>query len=402
MILEGLQAPTVFKDEGKLDLGYVPPRLPHREEQYRFLTQVFRCMIDSPGVMSPRAMITGGVGTGKTVLTQRFGSDLERVAREKKGVNLHYIHVNCHELRGSSFLILTDIVTHFIPHFPRRGFSSEEALRNLMNMLDEENAYVVLALDETEALIHNEGSAPLYNLTRIHETRLNKPQRLALICILRNPEVLARLDAPTLSTLQRNFIRLPVYGRGELIDIINYRASLAIKEEAILSESLTLIADICSSKGDARYAIELLLRSGKCADNEGARYILPEHVRKAQQTLEYPPIMLDYIRSISLHERLFLLAVARSLGKQPERAYAAIGEVEETYRVLCEEHGETPRGHTQLWKYMNTLSVSGLISTQPSGRGQRGKTTNIGLPMSAIYLEKALVGGLKEGIHGAS
>jgi len=390
MVLEGLRTPTVFKDESKLDLSYVPPRLPHREAQYRLLTQVFRCMVESPGGSGPRAIITGGIGTGKTALAQRFGSDLEAVARNQRGLNLRYVHVNCHGLRGSFFLILTEVIAQFIPSFPRRGFGSEELLRILMKVLDDENAYVILALDEAEALIHSEGSGFLYNLTRVHEARAGKPQRLGLVCVIRKPESLAQLDPATLSTLQKNFIRLPEYRGEELIDILTYRASLALRPEAILSETITFIADICAPRGDARYAIELLLRSGKCADNEGIKSILPEHVRKAEQSLEYPSMIYDYIKSMNFHEKLLLLAVARKLREQPEQAYVTIGEAEEIYAVLCEAYGETPRGHTQLWKYVSNLASTGLASASLSGQGQRGKTTNIGIPVPAAYLEKAL------------
>jgi len=390
MFLEALGAPTVFKDESKLDFSYVPPKLPHREEQYRQLTQVFRCMVESPGGTGPRAIITGGIGTGKTALAQRFGSDLETVARNLRSLNLRYVHVNCHGLRGSFFLILTEVISRFIPNFPKRGFSSEELLRMLMGVLDDQDAYVILALDETEALLHSDGSSFLYNLTRVHETRAGKPQRLGLVCVLRNPELLGRLDPATLSTLQKNFIRLPEYKGDELIDILTYRASLALKPEAIQPETIAFTADICAPKGDARYAIELLLRSGKCADNEHARSILPEHVRKAEQSLEYPSMVYDYVKSMNFHERLLLLAIARRLREQPEQAYVTIGEAEEVYKVLCEGYREAPRGHTQLWKYVSNLASCGLISPSLSRQGQKGRTTNIGIPVPATSLERAL------------
>jgi len=178
---------TVFKDEGKLDIAYVPPRLVHREKQLRLLSEFFRFILEVPGKMSQRVLITGRVGTGKTVLSQRFGLNLKREG-EKRGVNLHYLHVNCREHRGKFYLILLNVILHFKPNFPRRGFSAEELLHFLMEVLEEENAYLLLALDELESLILAEGTEPLYKLTRIQETRLEKPRRLSLICILRNLE----------------------------------------------------------------------------------------------------------------------------------------------------------------------------------------------------------------------
>jgi Cdc6-like AAA superfamily ATPase len=80
------------------------------------------------------------------------------------------------------------------PTFPQRGYGAEELLRALLQHLDEENAYVVLALDEFDSLIEAEGSDAVYNLTRMQEMRQNKPQRISLVCIMRDLEATRRLD----------------------------------------------------------------------------------------------------------------------------------------------------------------------------------------------------------------
>src|SRR5207249_1790259 len=84
-----------------------PQRLPYRENQFRFLAELFRSVVNKPGTTSPRAMITGDIGTGKTALTRRFGTDISRTARSLK-VNLQYQHINCREYRGSLFMILKE------------------------------------------------------------------------------------------------------------------------------------------------------------------------------------------------------------------------------------------------------------------------------------------------------
>ena len=97
------------------------------------------------------------------------------------------------------------------------------------------------------------------------------------------------------------------------------------------------------------------------------------------------------VSDVSLHEKLFLLGVARHF-KQTDSAYVSMGESEEAYELVCEEYGETQRGHTQLWKYVKALSSAGIIETMVSGVGQRGKTTLIGLSrVPASDLEQELV-----------
>jgi cell division control protein 6 len=387
---------SVFKDESKLDINYVPSRLLHRELQLNFLEQFFRFAIESPGKMTQRVLILGNVGTGKTVLSQHFGLNIMKEA-EKRNINLSYVHVNCRECKGSLFMILQRTILKFYPNFPKRGYSAEELLQALMQILDEENAYLILALDELEALIRSEGSDPIYNLTRIQEDRLKGPQRLSLICILREAEYLEKLDLSTKSTLQRNVIRLEEYSESQLEDILSDRVNLAFREGTVSVQTMNLIAELAYSEGgNARYAIELLWRAGKYADASEMREVSPECVRKAAVSV-YPVVRKDMISSLSLHEKLFLLGVARHF-KQTDMAYMSMGEAENAYAIVCEEYGEKKRGHTQLWKYVRELSALGVIETKVSGEGQRGKTTFISLPrVPASDLEQELSRTLMRG-----
>jgi cell division control protein 6 len=381
---------SVFKDESKLDINYVPQHLLHRKLQLNLLTQFFRFAVETPGKMTQRALIIGKIGTGKTVLSQHFGLNVVKEAKERK-INLKYVHINCRECKGSLFMILQRTITKFIPTFPRRGYSAEELLQALMQVLDEEDAYLILSLDELEALVRNEGSDPLYNLSRIQEDRLDAPKRLSLICILRQPEYLDQLDHSTRSTLQRNIIQMQEYSESQLEDILNKRVNLAFRNGTVPDQTLNLIAEQGYSEGgNARYSIELLWRAGKYADASELGQVLPECVRNAVVSV-YPVIRRDMIPSLSLHEKLFLLGVARHF-KQTESAYISMGEAEEAYALVCEEYGEKQRGHTQLWKYVKGLSAAGIIETTVSGVGQRGKTTLISLSrVPASQLEQELV-----------
>jgi cell division control protein 6 len=381
---------SVFKDESKLDINYVPSRLPHRNAQLNLLNQFFRSVVETPGKMAQRVLITGKIGTGKTVLSQHFGLQVTSEAR-KKEANLHYIYVNCRECKGSLFMILHQVISKFHPNFPRRGYSAIEILQMLIQILDTQNAFVILVLDELDALIRNEGSDPLYNLSRIQEGRLNAPHRLSLLCILRETEYLDSLDPSTKSTLQRNIISLEEYSKSQIRDILNDRVDMAFKQGAVSSSVLDFIAELASSEGgDARYAIELLWRAGKHADVSHLPIVSPENVRMAVASV-YPVVRKDVVFSLTFHEKLFLLGVARYF-RQTGSAYVSMGDAEEAYALACEEYGKKKLRHTQLWKYAKDLAASGIIETKRSGIGQRGQTTIISLPkVPAEDLERELV-----------
>jgi cell division control protein 6 len=351
--------------------------------------EFFSFLLQFPSKMAQRVIITGDVGTGKTVLSQRFGADITRDANGL-GVNLRYVHVNCREYRGSLFLIIHHIVSIFHPNFPRRGYSAEELLRILSQILDGENIYLVLALDEFETLVERESSEAVYKLTRLQEIRQNQPQRLSLICILRNLNAIAQLDASTRSTLQSNIISLEKYSKQQLTDILNDRVSLAFKPLTIPEDTLSLTAELAFSEGgNARFGVELLWRAGKYADAEDLDAVTPECARKAVSSI-IPTMQKSDLAPLTLHEKLFLLGIAR-LFKEDQMTYISITDAEQAYAVACEEFDVKKHSHTQLWKYLQTFSALGVVKTKVSTVGSKGRSTLIYLPTIPSHeLEKEL------------
>jgi len=387
---------SVFKDEAKLDINYVPSRLPHREKEHRLMMEFFDFLLRFPERMAQRVIITGDVGTGKTALAQRFGADITLEAN-KRGAHLRYVHVNCREYRGSLFLILQYAVAVFRPNFPKRGYSAEELLSTLMQCLDEENAFVILALDEFDSLVEREGSEAIYKLTRLQEMRQGKPQRISLIGIVRDLRLLERLDASARSTLQRNVISLEKYEQNQLVDILNDRVKVAFEPYTVPEDSVSLIAELAQSEnGNARFAIELLWRAGKYSDADELDEVVAECVRKAISSI-IPTVPKSELASLGLHERLFLLGAARVF-KDSDKAYASLVEVEKAYAIVCEEFEEQPNSHTQVWKYAQLLSALGILRTEVATANARGRQTRVSLPaIPAFELERELCASLEKG-----
>ncbi len=386
----------MFKDESKLDINFLPSRLPHRDKEHRLLMEFFDYLLRCPERMAQRVIITGEVGTGKTALSQRFGADITSEAN-KKGIHLHYIHINCREQRGTLPLILQQVVSVFRPNFPKRGFSAEEILTSLGQCLDEDGAYALLALDEFDSLVEHEGSEAIYKLTRLQEMRSGKPQRVSLIGIIRDLRLLDKLDASARSTLQRNVVCLEKYSEMQLVDILNDRVSMAFESSAVPDDTVSLVAGLAESEsGNARFAIELLWRAGKYADSEDASEVLPEFVRRAVSSV-FPMMKKAELQSLGQHAKLFLLGAARFF-KENEKAYASLSEIETAYAVACEEIGVEPSSHTMVWKYAQLLNDLGFLKAEVNAVGSRGRTTRISLPsIPAGELERELWALLTKG-----
>ena len=380
---------SVFKDESKLDINYIPQKLPHRETQQRLLLEFFSFILRCPERMSQRVIITGDVGTGKTALAQHFGANIASEAN-KKGLKFRYIHVNCREFRGSLQPILHRAVMSFRPNYPARGYSAEEILDTLTQVLDEEVSTMILALDEFDSVIEKEGSDAVYKLTRLQEIRQGKPQRLSFVFIMRELKLMEKLDESSRSTLQRNIVTLQRYDKPQLIDILNDRVKVAFELGGVPEDVLDLVAELAYTEtGNARFGIELLWRAGKYADAEDRDAVEAECVRMAVSSI-IPGFRRSELASLGLHEKLFLLAVARYF-KENEEAYVSLSEIEKDYAVACEEFEVIPNSHTQLWNYSQYLAKLGVLRTEVAAAETRGRTTRLSLPsIPAVELEREL------------
>ncbi len=385
---------SVFKDESKLDINYIPAELPHREREQRLLMEFFGFILRCPERMAQRVILTGDVGTGKTALAQHFGADLTSQAN-RKGLKFRYVHINCREFRGALQPILHRAVTVFRPNFPARGYGAEEILGTLMQVLDEEEVTLILALDEFDSLIEKEGSDAVYKLTRLSEMRQSKPQRLSFIFIMRDLKATEQLDESARSTLQRSIIQLERYGKPQLIDILNARVALAFELGAVDDDVVDLVAELADSEtGNARFGIELLWRAGKYADASDLSVVAAECVRNAISAI-VPTLRRSELVSLGFHEKLFLLAIARYFKETPE-AYVNIGEAEKSYAVICEEYEEPPKSHTQIWNYVQYLSKLGILRAEVGSVESRGRTNRISLPtIPAVELERELSASLQ-------
>jgi cell division control protein 6 len=384
IIRNELQRPSVFIDEAKLSIDYVPPTLPHREVHLRKLTQMFRGVIEAPGRVSQKVLIVGDTGSGKTSVTKLFGKLLTEIA-QSHGFNLVYVHINARRERTEN-MILNKILSALQASIPSRGLSTQELLSIILEFIETHNLYLLITLDELGVFLKRRGEELLYLLSRTVDDQLNAQQRVSLIGISRNPLFDYILDPSTWSTLQKNLLQFNRYNSLQLRDILNYRIKEAVLDGA---STIDLITEIADTSGDARYALALLYNAGKVADEKGVLRVLPEFVRSAKAFIT-PEIRREVLLDLSLHQKLLLLAVCRLLGPS-EDAYVNTGELESRYRLVCEENGQTARAHTQVWMYIQDLVGLGILSSKLSGVGQRGKTTLIGLPdIPAEVLEREL------------
>ncbi|MBI3840650.1 MAG: AAA family ATPase [Thaumarchaeota archaeon] len=325
--------------------------------------------------------------SGKTMIADKLFDTLPRKAA-LYGNMVKTLHVNCRIDRSLQAVMLKAL--NFLGQsYPSRGYSFEELLSVLVETLKESHAHLVIAFDEVDSLITSDPSA-LYIITRLKETVQGK-QVLSSLLISKTLDYMKAVDLSTLSSVQMNKVELDPYDAPQLLDIIASRSEDAFADGALSENAMELAAEIAGIYGDARYALELVWRAGKLADLAGSTRVLPDHVRSAKG--EVPPqFRKEELRYLSRHQKLILMAVSKLL-KKDESTRVTIGEVEKSYSALCESISLAPNRHTQVWSDVNELSRKGIIQTELSGKGMRGRTTLIGL---SIVSAKELIGELEK------
>ena len=363
------KASSIIKDGTKLSFDYVPARLVGREEQMDRLSVLFE-PVATDG-LSETAFITGSVGGGKTASAKRFCADMSAYCAER-GVKMDYVLVNCRQ-KNTEAGVLLQLLRHFDPGFPDRGFSPSEMLRSLLALIRKTASRLVIILDEVDVLLKKNSVDLIYQLTRTNEDAGTSKVSVSLIMISQD-YILDSLDEASRSSFKRaNTIRFPKYGYEQLLAIVQARAEEALVHESYTPDSLEMISDIASEYGDARIAIELLDKSARLAEKRPEGLMTAEDVRASNDFI-YSEITETKLDNLDNNRLFALLAIARSIKSSSKVTLAA---AEKTYAVVCEEYGTEPRKHTQFWTYVQDLEKQNLIATEMSTDDTAGGRTKM-------------------------
>jgi len=381
------QKSEIIRNEKVFEPNYIPECLIHREEELKLLATYFKSIISiNSSNVGKQIVIQGSVGMGKTALVRKFGETLEKYCSENLDshtANIVFFHINCRRQR-SWYLIFTSILQKLVPAFPIRGFSTDELLSYLIKVLEERASSLLLCLDEIDYLIsHTKEQDVLYSLIRYYERQDNDENvQISLILVTRNPIFHNLLDQALKSSLSQKTIIFESYHKDQLFDIILNRAQHGLYANSFSENVLKTIAAIAHENGDARYAIELLWRSAKIAEQKNKQRIEFEHVRKAQVSIF--PIKQSMITELSPQLKNVLYALASLLHFDKSRATVTTTEVREKYKEICQNSNMEPRKQTRFWSYLQELSKHGLIKLQVKNHHQNGKSsgriTSIGIP----------------------
>ena len=351
--------------------SYIPPRLPHREEEIRKVAEILGPALR--GDLPSNLLIYGKIGTGKTAVVAQVRYDIER--RVTSSSRLAILTLNCANL-DTSYSLLQTIGNAFVANDADRiptGWSLDRVQAAMVRILDARRGTTVLVLDEIDRLVARSGDNVLYTLSQLNTELENA--RLSLVGISNDLKFTNLLDARVRSRLNEEKIVFQPYNASELQDILRDRARDAFKDGVVDPGVVERCAAYAAlENGDARRALALLRLSAEMAERDHAKRITPDHVVKAKNRYDLD-VVVECVRSLPPHCKILLYAILQ--GYERRRGGVLTGEVYEGYTKLSQKLSLPPLHPRSISNYVIELESLGLIQANVVSRGRGGRTREI-------------------------
>ena len=372
--LDRIGAGKVLLDRTFFSFDWTPPTLVGRDDELSELASMFIGM-EGHGV-SGRAVITGPVGSGKTVMTHRFGEDLQRMLDGRRKIVL--AHVNCRNHPTTS-QVLQEIARSLDSGHPERGFSSSEIIQSIRRNLKAHETHLLLTLDEVDVLIRNDKGDLIYKLLRIDEGQ-GQQGSLSMMLVSQDVSLIRLFEPAIISRLgESSMLVLGGYDELALTGIARQRYEEACRPGSVGDDILSKIGRFAAETGDARLAIELLETAIRRAEKEGRGEVLVDDVQPS--TLRGASVEPSQVDNLGKHQKLVLLGICRRLKKTDE---ISSGDAQKLYNLVCEEYETKPRSYTTFWKHLKELETLGLIESRTANAAVgRGRTQHITMTNTA-------------------
>ena len=372
--LDGIGAGKVLLDRTFFSFDWTPPTLVGRDDELGELASMFIGM-EGHGV-SGRAVITGPVGSGKTVMTHRFGEDLQRMLDGRRKIVL--AHVNCRNHPTTS-QVFQEIARSLDSGHPERGFSSSEIIQSIRRNLKAHETHLLLTLDEVDVLIRNDKGDLIYKLLRIDEGQ-GQQGSLSMMLVSQDVSLIRLFEPAIISRLgESSMLVLGGYDELALTGIAKQRYEEACRPGSVGDDILSKIGRFAAETGDARLAIELLETAIRRAEKEGRGEVLVDDVQPS--TLRGASVEPSQVDNLGKHQKLVLLGICRRLKKADE---ISSGDAQKLYNLVCEEYETKPRSYTTFWKHLKELETLGLIESRTANAAVgRGRTQHITMTNTA-------------------
>ncbi len=270
---------------------------------------------------------------------------------------------------------------------PMTGWPTDRVYSTFFEAVDYHERVVVIMLDEIDKLVEKSGDDTLYNLSRMN-SELDR-SRISIMGISNDLKFTDFLDPRVKSSLGEEEIVFPPYDANQLRDILQHRADISFKQDALTDDVIPLCAAFAAQEhGDARRALDLLRTAGELAERSQAEIVAETHVRKAQDKIELDRVV-EVVRTLPTQSKIVLFAVI--LLEKNGVHNINTGEVFNIYKRLCEEIDADVLTQRRVTDLISELDMLGIVNAVVVSKGRYGRTKEMGLSVPVEETEAVLL-----------
>jgi cell division control protein 6 len=197
------------------------------------------------------------------------------------------------------------------------------------------------------------------------------------------------LDPRVKSSLGEEEIVFPPYDANQLRDILQHRAEVAFKPDALTEDVIPLCAAFAAQEhGDARRALDLLRTAGELAERSQADRVEESDVRQAQDKIELDRVV-EVVRTLPTQSKIVLFSITL-LEKHGVDAINT-GEVFNIYKRLCEAIDADVLTQRRVTDLISELDMLGIVNAVVVSKGRYGRTKEISLSVPIEETEAVLL-----------
>ncbi|MCL5874311.1 MAG: orc1/cdc6 family replication initiation protein [Candidatus Thermoplasmatota archaeon] len=372
-----------------LEPGFVPERLPHREEEAEQLAEIL-----SPSLKNfkpSNVIIFGKPGVGKTSVVKFVENEMIKAIQSSLDTKIKIIDVNCGIVDNPYGVLLAvgdGLLDTWEEKLPFTGWPLDKLYNTVVEKINNFAGIAIIVLDEIDKLVRKSGDSVLYQLLRINE--IANQGRVCILGISNDLRFTEYLDPRVKSRLIEETMVYNPYNATQIYDILRDRSLYAGIADSIDESAMKTCAALAAQEhGDARRAIDMLRIAVELTEKGSEGRILDDTIYEAKRKLERD-VVVETVSTLPLHSKLVLFSIAL-IDEIKNGGSSTMGEFYDLYEKIADRMGVSSLTQRRVADIIGELSNLGLTDSKVQSFGRYGRTTTATLNYGSSKIKEILI-----------